>query len=158
DAEGEEERILAGGRAFFARLSPLVMFEVKAGDSINKELLMLFPAMGYRLYRQLAGAPILVPSDPSQPLDGYELNLFAAKPDRAAALAERGLLVDSIPSWEPGDVDLRGAQALWRSQPFASPASAFGRYDRCLDADYQRGLAGYATWRNNDHPATTRCA
>src|SRR5882757_8753412 len=30
DAEGEEERILTGGRSFFERHSPLVMFEVKA--------------------------------------------------------------------------------------------------------------------------------
>ena len=38
DAEGEEERILAGGRNFFARHSPLIMFEIKAGDKVNEHL------------------------------------------------------------------------------------------------------------------------
>jgi FkbM family methyltransferase len=61
DAEGEEERILAGGRDFFARNSPLVMFEIKAGQQINEQLRDAFPAMGYRLFRLLAGEPILVP-------------------------------------------------------------------------------------------------
>ena len=61
DAEGEEERILAGGRNFFARHSPLIMFEIKAGDKVNEQLRALFPAIGYRLFRQLGGAPILVP-------------------------------------------------------------------------------------------------
>jgi FkbM family methyltransferase len=35
DAEGEEERILAGAQAFFSERSPLVMFEVKAADKPN---------------------------------------------------------------------------------------------------------------------------
>jgi len=33
DAEGEEERILAGGRDFFVRHSPLIMFEIKADEA-----------------------------------------------------------------------------------------------------------------------------
>jgi FkbM family methyltransferase len=35
DAEGEEERILAGGRNFFVRYSPLIMFEIRAGDKVK---------------------------------------------------------------------------------------------------------------------------
>jgi FkbM family methyltransferase len=35
DAEGEEERILDGARTFLSRDSPLVMFEVKAGNEVN---------------------------------------------------------------------------------------------------------------------------
>src|SRR5207302_4544743 len=101
DAEGEEQRILAGGRAFFARYSPLVMFEIKAGDIINENLRSHFPTLGYRLYRLWPGAPVLVPDDPNKPIDGYELNLFAAKPDRAAALAREGLLLESVPDWAP---------------------------------------------------------
>src|SRR5262249_29765612 len=58
DAEGEEERVLAGGKEFFARHSPLVMFEIKAGAKINEQLRSLFPALGYRLFRLLAGKPI----------------------------------------------------------------------------------------------------
>ena len=53
DAEGEEDRILAGGHNFFARHSPLIMFEIKAGDKVNEHLRALFPTIGYRLFRQL---------------------------------------------------------------------------------------------------------
>lgn len=42
DAEGEEERILTGAKAFFAHQSPLVMFEVKAGDKPNENLRAAF--------------------------------------------------------------------------------------------------------------------
>ena len=62
DAEGEEERILAGGRDFPGRHSPLVMFEIKAGHEINEKLRALFPAVGYRLYRQLGDG-----ADPGPP-------------------------------------------------------------------------------------------
>src|SRR5262249_28074140 len=92
DAEGEEERIIAGGRSFFADQSPLVMFEIKAGSKTNERLPAIFRQIGYRLFRQLGGAPILVPDD-ALSLDAYELNLFAAKPDRISALSECGLLV-----------------------------------------------------------------
>jgi FkbM family methyltransferase len=70
DVEGEEERILAGGRNFFARHSPLIMFEIKAGDKVNENLRALFPTLGYHLFRQLGGAPILVPDEARRPLDG----------------------------------------------------------------------------------------
>ena len=36
DAEGEELRVLAGGRRFFAQASPLVMFEIKAGLVVHE--------------------------------------------------------------------------------------------------------------------------
>jgi len=126
DAEGEEERIIAGGRAFFAAHSPLVMFEIKAGNTVNEKLRALFPTIGYRLFRQLEGAPILVPQDAAQSLDEYELNLFAVKPDRVSALAQQGLLVDAIPAWVPSDHDRKNAVSFWRRQRFASATSPSG--------------------------------
>jgi hypothetical protein len=48
-----------GGRNFLARHSPLIMFEIKAGDKVNEHLRALVLAIGYRLFRQLGGAPIL---------------------------------------------------------------------------------------------------
>ena len=131
DAEGEEERIITGGREFFAAHSPLVMFEIKAGDKVNERLRTVFPGIGYRLFRQLAGEPVLVPDDPSQPLDGYELNLFAAKQDRVAALSRSGLLVDGISDWT--------------SESAAADA-------------YENALSAFAIWRAMDRPITTRCA
>jgi len=105
DAEGEEERIVEGGLGLLTAHSPLVMFEVKAGAIVNERLRALLPAIGYRRFRQLEGEPILVPQDASQTLDGAELNLFAAKPDRVSALSKQGLLVDASPPWVPGDED-----------------------------------------------------
>lgn len=158
DAEGEEERILAGGRNFFARHSPLVMFEIKAGHQINEQLRALFPAIGYRLFRQLGDAPILVPDDPRQPLDGFELNLFAAKPDRARALSQEGFLVDAIPAWEPNSDDREKSDAFWRGQKFTPLINISGGNGAAADSDYGDALAAYATWRMIDQPVATRCA
>lgn len=72
DAEGEEERIISGGSKFFAKHSPLVMFEIKV-DKVNERLRGLFRAMGYHLFRQLGGAPILVPDDSRQPTAGRSI-------------------------------------------------------------------------------------
>lgn len=90
DAEGEEERILVGGSAFFAQHTPLVLFEIKAGESINVRLRSAFIALGYECYRALPDTPILLRADPETPLDGYELSLFAAKPDRTRQRRRRG--------------------------------------------------------------------
>lgn len=93
DAEGQEARIIAGGRNFFASQSPLVMYEVKNGNSENFNLRWLFEALGYRTYRLLGDATCLVPVASDEELDPFQLNLFAAKPDRAATLEAIGLLV-----------------------------------------------------------------
>lgn len=94
DAEGEEANILKGGQAFFATLSPLVEFEVKAGQALHLDLVQQFAALGYRSYRLVPGLQLLAPFDPAQPPDGYLLNLFCCKPDRARALAAQGFLVE----------------------------------------------------------------
>jgi FkbM family methyltransferase len=158
DAEGEEERILAGGRNFFARHSPLIMFEIKAGDKVNEQLRAVFPAIGYRLFRQLGGAPILVPDDAQQPLDGFELNLFAAKPDRVSDLSQQGFLVDAIPAWAPSADDCTNADSLWRNQMFAPLIDMFSGRGVLADSDYRDSLAAYAAWRAVDQPIATRCA
>ncbi len=158
DAEGEEERIVAGAKDFFARHSPLVMFEIKSGNAVHERLRQIYPAMGYRLFRQLGGAPLLVPADLTKPLDGYELNLFAAKPDRAQELAQRGLLVEPVPDWRPGPADLDRAVSFWRRQQFASLAHMPEGGRLSADDDYQNALVGYAVWRAAEQPAAIRCA
>jgi FkbM family methyltransferase len=158
DAEGEEERIIAGGKEFFVRHSPLVMIEIKAGNAVNERLRQIYPAIGYKLYRQLAGAPLLVPVDPIKPLDGYELNLFAAKPDRAQSLAQRELLVESIADWRPEPPDLERAIAFWRRQPFASLVTLPEGGGLSADQEYQNALVGYAVWRATEKPVAERCA
>lgn len=158
DAEGEEERILAGGRNFFARHSPLIMFEIKAGNRVNERLRAHFPSIGYRLFRQLGGAPILIPDDPQQALDKFELNLFAAKRDRADALLRGGFLADEIPAWMPSEDNCRTAASFWKSQNFAPLINMIGRGGPLEDPEYRESLAAYATWRAADKPIWTRCA
>ena len=72
DAEGVEERILAGAHGFFKRHAPLVMFEVKAGSAVNTGLVDAFRALDFLVFRSLPEAALLVPSDDQANLDGFE--------------------------------------------------------------------------------------
>ena len=93
DAEGEELNILEGGREFFLAENPLVMFELKHNDRINLSLLDGIRHCGYSPFRLVPGLQVLVPFDAEDPVDGFLLNLFACKPDRAAGLEDAGLLL-----------------------------------------------------------------
>lgn len=95
DAEGEEVNILKGGERFFREVSPLVQYEIKAGDDLHLELVQEFARRGYDSYRLVPGLDLLVPFDTASPADGYLLNLFCCKPERAARLAAQGLLLDA---------------------------------------------------------------
>ena len=95
DAEGEEANILQGGTQFFEELSPLVQYEIKAGTALHIELVHYFAALGYESYRLVPGLDLLVPFHTESPADGYLLNLFCCKQDRAEQLVTRGLLLDS---------------------------------------------------------------
>jgi FkbM family methyltransferase len=158
DAEGEEESIITGGHSFLATHSPLIMFEIKALATVNERLRTIFPSIGYRLFRQLAGAPMLVPDDARRPLDGYELNLFAAKPDRVGALAREGLLVEAVPGWKPVPADYKQALSFWQGQKFARLAKPAGGNGLSTDVEFRDSLMAYARWRDLDQPAATRCA
>jgi FkbM family methyltransferase len=158
DAEGEEERILAGANAFFAKRSPLVMFEVKAGEKSNENLRSAFIAMGFGIYRLLGGAPVLVPVGAEELLDEYELNLFAAMPDRASALAAEGMLVDPIPAWIPDDHARTKALKFFREQPFASIFTQLPGGAVATNPIYRDALTGYAMWRSEDLSLSERCA
>ena len=157
DAEGEEERILAGGRDFFARHSPLVMFEIKAGEVINEKLRAAFPAVGYQLFRLLVGAPILVPLDPRLPLDPFELNLFACKPDRIRSLRDEDFLVDRVFEWTPNSDAIFNGLSVLRQQAFGSMFGQLLENANQIDLDYVKALAAFAVWRTNVLPARARC-
>ena len=95
DAEGEEANILKGGERFFAELSPLVQYEIKAGADWHMDLVQDFAALGYGSYRLVPGLDLLVPFDAESVPDGYLLNLFCCKQDRIEKLAARGFLLDA---------------------------------------------------------------
>jgi FkbM family methyltransferase len=105
DAEGEEANIIEGGRDFFAALSPLILYEVKAGAEVHLELVEKFAALGFDSYRLVPGLDLLIPFDATVPPDDFLLNLFCCKKDRADLLANRGLLLDSasIASYKAGN-------------------------------------------------------
>jgi protein O-GlcNAc transferase len=95
DAEGEEAAIINGGRRFLTETSPLLLYEVKAGSELHLDLVRLFGGFGFDSYRLVPGLNLLVPFDAESETDGFLLNLFCCKKDRAALLAERGLLLDA---------------------------------------------------------------
>lgn len=149
DAEGEELNILAGGGAFFDRFSPLVMFEINNAGVPNTGLREAFEAKGYAVYRLLGDGSLLVPWRADEHQD-FELNLFAAKPDRARTLADRGLLCLELTD---GPVD----PAAWRwvlAQPYLA---AFGP-GREPQPDYALALSALGLWRNRQAPLGLRCS
>jgi FkbM family methyltransferase len=121
DAEGEEERILRGGARFFNELSPLVMFEVKADTAFHLELVDRFKALGYYCFRLIPGLDALAPFDADQGIDDYQLNLFAAKPDRVETLAAAGWLVEQtdVHELDPGLEQQASWVSVLRDQPYA---------------------------------------
>lgn len=93
DAAGEEARILAGARQLLADMSPLLMYEARAEGALDHDVARALAAQGYASYRLVPGLGVLVPFDAEAQPDEFLLNLFACKPDRAALLAARGLLL-----------------------------------------------------------------
>jgi len=114
--------------------------------------------MDYRLFRLLVGAPILVPLDRRVALDPFELNLFAAKPDRLASLRAEGAAVDPIPNWEPDPDAMANGLDFLGQQAFATMFGNACENAAQINPDYARSLAGFAAWQTQNLPAATRCA
>jgi FkbM family methyltransferase len=151
DAEGEEARIVAGGREFFRIEDPLVMFELKHAHVVNVELLACFRAAGYRLFRLIGPSSLLVPVENEAAIDGFELNLFACKDSRAAALERQGLLLTARPALLGGDPGT--GLAYLERQPFATARRPGG-----IDSGsaLAQALDAYAVWRQDGLGAARR--
>jgi FkbM family methyltransferase len=116
DAEGEEANILHGAETFLRVESPLIQYEIKAASVMHLDLVRHFSQLGYNSYRLVPGLDLLFPFDEQAAADGYLLNLFCCKPDRAARLAAQGFLVDAV-----GGVPVpqgRGSGEQWNRSPF----------------------------------------
>jgi len=97
DAEGEEGNIIQGGLDFFRLKSPLVMFEIKAANQVNLDLVNQFELLEYKTFKLIPGLNILAPYRKNEVADGYLLNLFCCKSDRAKLLSDqRVLILDEI--------------------------------------------------------------
>lgn len=144
DAEGQEARILVGGRDFFTRFSPLVMYEIKEGHVYNLSTRWMFELIGYRSYRLIGDASFLVPLRADEPLDGYELNLFSAKPDRAEKLARQGLLASDPQPFLLSASERAIALQRMVARPYArSLEISLGDLEQCPFVDALAAFAAY---------------
>ena len=147
DAEGEEGNILKGGERFFAQQSPLVQYEVRAGNNLNLNLVGAFRARGYQSYRLVPGLDLLTPFDTASSPDAYLLNLFCCKPDQASHLAERGRLLTGAEAVLPRAADWRATMAGF---PYAKLLRE--QWDRTITAgggrEVDEALSLY--WRSRD--------
>ena len=141
--EAHHEGILEGGKRFFDKHSPLVMFQLNGSEEHKTGLVRAVEAMGYRTFRALPRAPQLVLRDSGQPVDALERNIFAAKKDRAAKLNSRGFIASGARDWRPdSDAHARGVDFL-RRQRFAAPFASLGVANRA----YADALGGHEVWR-----------
>ncbi len=130
DAEGEELRVLQGGRAWLENSPAIVMFELMHGSRIQLELLAAFQAQGYGVFRHLPGVDLLSEVDPRNASDNeWVLNLFAVKPAQQHRLARLGLLVrtsDLAAAAEVPEPQIEALQRLAACAPMQGLALPFG--------------------------------
>jgi protein O-GlcNAc transferase len=161
DAEGEEAAIIRGGKNFFRTQSPLVQYEVKAGSVLNLELIKAFADVGYASYRLVPGLGVLVPLGTDELVDGFLLNLFCCKPDRAAKLAEDGRLVFDDNSELEVEIKVDPSYT-WQHQLTKCPyvkrlADVWNPpVDREQRIDVENGIALYCMANDSNLPMTTR--
>lgn len=155
DAEPSEKAILRGGERLLTEASPLLMLE-KAGVNLNEQIRPALEALGYAAYRLLPGAPLLVPLPAD--VDPFELNFFAAKSDRAAALAKRGLLITDVPEIAVTEDECDLALARLRVQPYAAAFAEPFAPDVPLHPEYRRALGAYGIWQEPSRPPAERFA
>lgn len=167
DAKGEEVNILKGGKKFFSELSPLVLYEIRAGADLQLGLVQAFAALGYRSYRLVPGLGLLIPIDSTANPDNYLLNLFACKADRADLLASQGRLVSSTEDGTDPDgapvhsANERHVSLDWRKALGHFPyALNFAPLDRTLalggSADVGEALVLYARSRDKTRTPAQR--
>ena len=164
DAEGHELQVLEGGIKFFTAASPLVMCEIKAGTNIDFTPVNFLLSHGYKTYRVIPGLQALAPQDTNLRIDGYQLNVFCCKPDRAAELLARNRLVISPAA---SDHDIPQASGAWpeflRAFPFGA-ACVETWLDRSRKnpedkwSEYETALNLYALARDTGKDITTRYA
>ena len=160
DAEGEESNILKGGTKFFADQSPLVLYEIKAGESLHLDLVKNFAMLGYRSYRLVPSLNVLIPFDAEAPADGYLLNLFCCKPDRAKRLADQGLLVDESPAQLSNPDDRYSWQRTIAKLPYGTKLSSIWQQTVTENEslELESALAFYALSNDISQPSLMRFA
>ena len=164
DAEGAEKQIVDGGGRFFARESPLIMFEIKSTEDFDLSLVRKFSGLGYRPLQLIPGIGLLAPVDLTQPFDAYALNLFACKAERWKKLTRRGLVAEG--GNERPTAREAGEEMVWsyfRSRPYSSArVDAWKSRIRSMNTDTQRQwlrmLGYYVSSADTDSSPSQRLA
>jgi hypothetical protein len=115
-------------------------------------LLAKFREIGYDVYRLIGPDSLLVPLHENSIVDGFDLNYFACKPDRAASLAASGFLAQAADY--PSPAPFGDARVLFERQRYAP---AFGQL-AFADEQYRSALDFYAAWRDPILPHAARQA
>lgn len=170
DAEGQEKNIIRGGGDFLGSQSPLIQFEMREENDLHFDLVDDFSACGYKSYRLVPGLNVLVPFDRNEEPDRYLLNLFCCKPDRAARLAARGLLLDEDTIGRASESDAATSRSGesdpygWRQALATLPYGHFfsAQWEQSIPAADSDGLFGalsrYARSRDGTLPIADRFA
>ncbi len=139
DAEGDELRVLAGARQFFADQSPVVMFEFKHGAKPNWPLLQALSDLGFGLFRWSAELELMLPFDAATAETAFALNLLALRPAQQAHWADRGLLVttealavEELPAWPAAQSDAAFARSAVEAAAVGSRPSGLTPAQRVL--------------------------
>ena len=161
DAEGHELQVMEGGVRFFTTASPLVMCEIKAGMNIDLVPVSFLISHGYRSYRVIPGLQALAPQDINGQIDGFQLNTFCCKADRAAVLSSQDRLVMNPGSsqattappvaWPEFLAAFPYGQAYvteWLRKTSTNPEDTWREYETALNL--------YAVSRSADKDITTR--
>jgi len=153
DVEGHEFEVIRGAAAFLRANSPLLMFEIRTGaTAVDLRVLEPLADIGYGFYRLLPGLLCLVPFDPRDPMDDYQLNLFACKDERRRQLADHGFLaapdlareVTTAPqAWHAYARDAIYAQQLVQRWPSSADSAVDAGSTALMD-----GLAAFAQSRD----------
>jgi FkbM family methyltransferase len=96
DAEGAEEAILRGAKAYLAANDPVILHEIKVENSPDLRVAKILAEAGFAPYRHVPGLDVLAPFDLGGFVDPYQLNLFAVSSARAKRLVEKGILAEKI--------------------------------------------------------------
>lgn len=149
-------RIVAGGRSLLLNQSPLVMYQIMNGESMNDSVRWIFEVLGYRTYRLLGDASCLVSVTGDEQLDAVTSILFAAKPDRAASLAAHGLLVENPVTHTLSIAERSEALEDALAQPYARAFEL--SIDDVANCPYGEAFVAYAACRKGNVSATRRYA
>jgi FkbM family methyltransferase len=150
DVEGHELEAIQGGSGYLGAHSPLLMFEIKARGEFDLRALDPLAALGYEFFRLLPGPLALTRFDRSARIDGFQLNLFACKPERGARLAADGFLAAA--GVGERDAPWEAWTEYARTMPYAKELSARWRakpgfFSSSADRSYLAGLAAFARSR-----------